>query len=739
MADSGAGFGMFASLSLAPASLSVRAGSSTQITASMGGSVLDSGTWTVTGGSANGTISAKGLYTAPAVLPSGTSYVTIRFVYGSLTNQTVLLLLNPVPTVSGASVTTLTQLATPVTITGSGFIAKSQVMVNGIASPTTYVDTTHLSTTLTLPSNVSSSVSVQVFNPTPGSMSSSPLSISVAVPSLSVSPAALTTGNVSLTVTQPAGIPTGTVVTVGGVALRTTSQTSTSVSASGYLPPWTSGNAAVALVSGSSQVAQLSVPVVSTPVSFDTASRFATQTGFGPRMDVITHIQQIGLAAYVDEQEQTTPDPYNVQEQPRSHFMRDVLNGNDQLRKRLGWIWQVLIPEPGGNNLAAALQPWETTLEAHAFGGFRQILQDALSNSQVASLLTLPNNFVSTDPTLHPNQNFGREVMQLFSVGTILLNDDGSPALDAHGAQQATYTQNDVADAARVLTGWTYPSPQNPDFTDGTVDASLPLVPVESGHDHGSKTVLGTTFPAGQTTTQDRSQFLDVLLNHPNTPPFVSKQLIQRLVKSQPSPAYIYRISQVFKNDGTGVRGNLGAVVKAILLDPEARAGDNSSVATDGIVQDPVYQELAAMTLLGITAFDDQPIGVPLLFKEPWWNSPSVFSYFSPNYLAPGTTLNSPEFQILDTVTVVQRSQLIWGMINATFSPIPPPSTQLYDTYPNLTSMMDALNHLLFHGAMPQSTHDSIVAYCSTISDPTLKLQSAVFLALNSDNYNVVQ
>jgi hypothetical protein len=234
---------------------------------------------------------------------------------------------------------------------------------------------------------------------------------------------------------------------------------------------------------------------------------------------------------------------------------------------------------------------------------------------------------------------------------------------------------------------------------------------------------------------------LDAIFHHPNLPPFISHILIQRLVTSNPSPAYIQRMSAVFEDDGTGVRGNMDALVRAILLDPEARLGDTKPSASDGFLQEPLLFQIFAMSTLQSYGTDDQGNYLARTLGEPWWTSPTVFGYYSPSYNIPGTLINSPEFMLWNNVFVVQRSEALWGIVTGTLPGFTDysGSSWLFKNFTTVPEMIDALNHLLYHGQMSQQQQDAITAYCSQLNpfDTALQLQSAIFLALNSDSYNV--
>lgn len=267
------------------------------------------------------------------------------------------------------------------------------------------------------------------------------------------------------------------------------------------------------------------------------------------------------------------------------------------------------------------------------------------------------------------------------------------------------------------------------------------MVANESQHDEGQKQIFNTTLPAGQTAEEDRAMALDAIFAHPNVPPFVSRILIQRLVKSNPSPAYVKRIATVFEDDDKGVRGNLAAVVRAILLDPEARSGDTISSPSDGFLQEPYLFETFAMNIIGWSGSDAQPTYLPCAINECIYTPSTVFGFFSPSYTIPGTTINSPEFQILNDLTRINRSQLLWGMITGQQGGFRPPNTAgwLFQNFKTIPSLLDALNHLAYHGQMSTEEQNLIVNYCTNlqVTDPMLPVESAVFLALNADSYIV--
>jgi hypothetical protein len=306
------------------------------------------------------------------------------------------------------------------------------------------------------------------------------------------------------------------------------------------------------------------------------AARFLEQASFGPDAASIARVQQLGLEGWLEDQFRTPITPY---QRPaaiglgltplQSRFFSNAVHAPDQLRQRvafaLGQIWVVSGTEA---NRPEKLVPYLDILQRHAFGSFFALMRDITLNPAMGEYLDMVNND-KADPArgIRPNENYAREILQLFTIGTQPLRLDGTPQ------PGATYDQSTITEFARVFTGWTYPrqpgrapGPRNPARYIGEMEAWAP------NHDAGPKTLLnGRVLPAGQTPEQDLLDALDNIFWHPNVAPFVSKNLIQHLVQSDPSPAYVERVARIFEDNGAGERGDLRAVVRAILLDPEAR------------------------------------------------------------------------------------------------------------------------------------------------------------------------
>lgn len=515
------------------------------------------------------------------------------------------------------------------------------------------------------------------------------------------------------------------------------------MTATGFLPPWRTGTAMIGISSKSTStlLVEQPVPIAPTAVSFDVAARFLTQAGFGPRPDLVEHVQKVGLGAFIDEQQAMPPVLYQVT--PSAGMITSMTNavlGPTPLRMRVAWALQSFLVR-SGIFIQATNFPFEEKMEADSTGNFRDIMTDVSSDVSMGYFLNLIGNAAPRDPSVHPNQNFGRELLQLFTIGPVMLNDDGTVQTNSDGTPIPSYDQDTILNVSRALTGWVNAPPADPEFTFYGADYSAALVANEAQHDHGQKQIFGTILPAGQTAAQDRTMTLDAIFAHQNLPPFVSRILIQHLVKSDPSPDYVKRVVTIFKDDGRGVRGNMAAVVKAILLDPEARSGDTSPSPSDGFLQEPYLFETFAMSITGWAGSDAQPSYLPCALSECMYYPSTVFGFYSPSYKIPGTIINSPEFQILNDITLINRSQLLWGMITGQQGGFTKPNNTkwLYQNFKTIPALVDALNHLAYHGQMSPDEQTFIINYCSSLqtSDPLLPSESAVFLALNSDSYTV--
>lgn len=731
---------------------SIRAGgrANIQFIASVAGHTIGGGVWNVAPGYFNGTIDQHGVFTTPDELPSG-PYASIYYNLPGCAPYTTIALLNYVPRISSFEPSTAVRLSTPITIHGIHFLPSSTVTVDGKPTPVTYLDESRLAFTLTLAIPANGAVSIVVTNPNPGSATSSG-SIPAVFPTFtSITPSTLVGGPNTLTLTGT-GITDYATFTFDGKHLypiRVSDGASRTYTASVYVAPWRTTPITVTVnpIDGAATSSIQTLPIQATAVPFDVAARFSTQAAFGPRIDVVQHIQQVGLQAFVKEQIARPAVAYIPPSSSfmsgRSQFLRAASSGNTLLRLRVATALGTFIVNQAGNYDFGSYIPWQRKLEANALGNFRQLLTDTTADARMGAFLNLAGNNTSSDPSLHPNQNFARELMQLFALGPVLLNDDGSVQTDSSGKPLPAYDQATVLDLARALTGWQQAPFANPDYIFDNIDASQPLVLSDSLHDHGAKTLFGSVhLAAGQDIATDRTEALDAIFNHPNVPPYVVRQLIQHLVKSNPSPAYIQRIARVFENNGSNVRGDLAAVVTAILFDSEARAGDQRARSSDGFLEDPILFQIFTVGTLGQTIGDSQPGYMTSLLNQSIWLPPSVNGFYYNSNLIPATSIVSPEFSLLNNLTIVNRSQLLYGIITGTINGYDDDYMRfswLYNDMPDVPSLVDALNHLVYHGAMPASLQSSIISTCAglRITDRHQLFAAAIFLALNSDSNNV--
>jgi uncharacterized protein (DUF1800 family) len=653
-------------------------------------------------------------YSAPAVVPTPRNVVQLTIT--SLDNPAVSInqnisVLNPIPILNTATPINFNvgPPAATVVLAGQDFINGAQVLVNGAPVSTTFNSGTQLTARLDLsePGNLD----LQVLNPSPGPATSTDL---------------------------------------------------------------------IAVVNGSPPT-----PIVSA----QDAARFLEQATFGATDADLHHLSLVGYQAWLAEQFALPPTAQEpaveqaiiinnppcaasdikcnqalfTQNASNEGFIQDAfwqqsIAGTDQLRQRVKYALSELMVVSSSNFSVQSMPRGEAgyydLLGNDAFANFRTLLQDVTLNPMMGQFLSMLGNDKG-NATTDPDENYAREVMQLFTIGLYQLNDDGSEKLDSNRNPIPTYSNTDVMGLAAVFTGFSWNVPGNASDSvwsnccsyegPGYGEELLPMQTYSSHHSTEAKTFLGVTIPAsaGPDPSGDLKIALDTLFNHPNLPPFFCKQMIQHLVTSNPSPAYISNCSEVFKNDGTGVRGNLQAVVSEILLDPEAR---NS--ATDftnpqyGKVREALirYTEWArAFTAqsrtgsYGLGSTED-PI---FALGQMTLRSPTVFNWFAPGYDPPGTSiaqagLVAPEMQMTNVSTVVGYLNYMQGAIGS--NPVSGPDLfSSYETEMSLattpTALLDRINLLLMAGEMDPTLYGQILAAISAIDIPSGD-QNAVNAAL---------
>ncbi len=350
-----------------------------------------------------------------------------------------------------------------------------------------------------------------------------------------------------------------------------------------------------------------------------------------------------------------------------------LISSSDQLRQRVGLaLLNMVVVSIDGlevNWRTPMMAAYLDVLWDNAFGNYRTLLDTVAGSTGMGIYLTFLGSLKANPKTGSvPDENFARELMQLFTIGLYQLNMDGSLALSG-GNPVPTYTQADVSGLARVWTGWTYANSDN--TTPNRVQ--LPMINNAANHESGSKVFLGTTIPANTDGPTSKKLALDAIFAHSNVPPFVSKQLIQHLVTSNPSAAYIQRVAAVFANNGSGVRGDLQAVVRAILTDIEARADPTSATTTFGKLREPVVRLTQWARAYNVTSptnlwpFGNTSSSASRL-SEGVGHAPSVFNWFRPGYSPPGSTINTagmvaPEFQLVNEPAVVAYVNFMQSVI----------------------------------------------------------------------------
>jgi uncharacterized protein (DUF1800 family) len=433
-------------------------------------------------------------------------------------------------------------------------------------------------------------------------------------------------------------------------------------------------------------------------------------------------------------------------------FLTNAVMNQDQLRQKVAFaLSQIMVTSLNKIIWNGPMAMYQEMLMANSFGNFRKLLGDVTLSPVMGQYLDMANNGKANPITgMVANENYAREILQLFSLGTKVLNQDGTVPLDVNNNPIPTYTQVDVTEFARVFTGWTYaPAPGGNVIWGAYQNQNGPMVPYPARHDTGAKTLLnGYVSPAGLSAAQDLNNALDNIFNHPNVGPFISRLLIQHTVKSNPTPAYIQRVASVFADNGQGVRGDLKAVVTAILLDSEARTNDTGALDSpnDGHLQEPVLLIAGFVRAFGGIMTNQNYFGYTLTnLGQDIYNAPSVFNYYSPGFRAPGVPLAGPEFQIHTPNNAIGRSNLVAGMFNAYNNAVqtngPGTTLDLSGFVPlasNPAALVDALDFTLTHGAMPAAMKQIVVNAVTNDSAGSIsRVETGATLIIGSNYYNV--
>ena len=658
--------------------------------------------------------------------------------------------------VSGTSTTGVTWTLTPAT--GAGSISTGGRYTPPATLPTP--NTVTVKATSTANPAAAGSVVLTILNPYPTVASVNPTNVPI--------------GPFNITVNGSGFVP-GAQVINGGTPMPTTYVSSTRLTASGLSFPVEDGWKIPIVVKnpdpGSATSADVvSIVVGSTPgphiLAANVAAHFLDQAAFGPDAPTLDHVETVGLEKYLQEQfaapNSPYPDPATTGfgiNQVQARFFTNAVHGEDQLRQRVAFaLSQIFVVSAIEESTPTQLVPYLEILQKDAFANFRTLMKDVTLSPTMGEYLDMRNND-KADPTrdTRANENYARELMQLFTIGLSQLNPDGTFKLDATGHPIPTYDQTTIQNFAKVYTGWTYPTKpgavtqkHNPAYYTG------PMVPVESNHDTTSKTLLnGLVLPAGQTAAQDLEAALDNIFNHPNVGPFIGKQLIQHLVNSNPSPAYVARVAAAFNDNGSGVRGDLQAVIRAVLLDPEARQGDKGPFA-DGPafppsahLREPVFLVASILRGLGAWVNDTNNLTAQATnLGQTLFLPPTVFNYFAPGYQIPpeltsGAVLLGPEFQLDSPSNAVARFNMVNNMIYGNLGAgAVIDLTPFANLAPKPPDLVDAISIVFMDGQMPPKVQTALLGAINAITGTgaavnKARAQAAIYLAISSSYYNV--
>lgn len=558
------------------------------------------------------------------------------------------------------------------------------------------------------------------------------------------------------------------------------------------------------------------LPVKGSPqyTSAADASRFLAQTTFGATPKSISHLMQTGKEAWINEQlnlPQTfhlqlldkrfteiglpiAPDPETAddgyyRDLQRSDIWWEVsLWSQDQLRQRVAYaLSQILVISNVSDvlyNDTRGIANYQDILATHAFGNYRDLLEAVTLNPMMGEYLSMVRNEkADAERNIRPDENYARELMQLFSIGLVELNLDGSIKLDADNQPIPTYDQTTVKELARVFTGWNMSTAiQWWDWKDAGASEISPMKPFNQYHDFGEKILFGNKIiAANKSPADDIDAALDIIFSHPNIAPFISKQLIQRLITSNPTPTYVADIASVFNDNGAGIKGDMKSVIKAILLHPEALQGDQLYPNQFGKIREPLlvmshlwraFKATGISTKLNngsITAKRIRFLGSSRHFGQRPFGSNSVFNFYRPDYQHPGAikdlNLLSPEFQILTESILMakantQSSNIFWrDTANEWLEPVIESNWDYYPPRLHLdkersyvyepSQLLDRLNLLLMAGQMSQPMYDLLLNYLNQYKvnpqwsaeekfwTTDVLVYEALFLVISSPEYAV--
>ncbi len=500
------------------------------------------------------------------------------------------------------------------------------------------------------------------------------------------------------------------------------------------------------------------------------ASRFLLQSQFSASDAELTAVQSAGYAGWLDQQFNAAPSTtgwdwllskgYGDTSFTNNSFPTDYMIWNQLIaspgavRKRVALaLSEIMVASANGVNLPwrfFAMAAYWDTLVANAFGNYRALLEAITLNAAMGVYLNTRGNQKEDAATgRQPDENYAREVLQLFSIGLYELNQDGTNKL-VNGQPVETYDQSTVSNLARVFTGYNFDTigsvANDPQYL------RKPMVVTASMHSNLAATFLGVTVASNTAPAVALKTALDTIANHPNVAPFISKQLIQRLVTSNPSPAYVGRVAAVFNNNGASARGDLKAVVRAVLLDDEARSATGLTAPTWGKLREPILRFVQwARTFKATSGADtwrisDLSSDATRLGQSPL-RSASVFNFFRPGYVPPNTALATaalvaPEFQITNESSVAGYVNFMQNTVRNGFADVSANYAAELALVADAAALVERLNLLLTAGQLSAANVETIRSAVASIAVTTTagqlnRVQAAIWLVMAAPQYLV--
>jgi uncharacterized protein (DUF1800 family) len=619
----------------------------------------------------------------------------------------------------------------------------------GLYTPPAILPPSPITTSTTSPVNTATTgptVNIKALsNADPKASDVSVVTLLNAIPLITgANPGKLVTGSQVQLVLTGTGFAPGAQVLLGSTTLTVNSFSPTTIVASGKAGAGFGGMLSVSLRNpdpgaANSNAMILTVGPAQQVMTAQAAARFLERTTWGPTPESIQHLQQVGIPAFLQEQFSAPisdlPEPIaettSISPAQRAFYL-NAMTGQDQLRQRVGFaLSQIMVVSGVKTPQSHQLVPYMRMLNQNAFGNYFTLLRQVTLSPTMGRFLDMVNNRKETKG-VEPNENYARELLQLFTLGLVQLNLDGTSKLDpATGKPLPTYTEADVKQFARAFTGWTYPTRpgETPRFPNPAYYAA-PMIAFEEQHDTTQKTLLlGEVIPPGLTASEEIDMVINNLRKNPNVAPFVAIRLIQRLVMGNPSGAYINRVASVFQSTG----GDLWQTTKAIVTDPEA----DSPQAYQGKLREPVLFILSFLRNMNAAVTTDHNLnGYARNMGQDLWFAPSVFNYFSPFYRVNGQV--APEFQISTPSFALNRVNFIYrASRNGIGAAVQIDLAELERLAFDPPSLVEALNQALMHGSMSAAMKTSILTALNATTDVRIRARNAAYLVGSASQFQV--